>query len=121
MLNIGVGVTVVRHVRPWVTDLIIGFPVWAAVWRLGSSESRVSERAWCEELADLALPDKDGTAVNIDRPSEPQRWVRTRGSSSLIRRIATWVHPLPRGDAKLVGRPACSPALQTSNTSPLKR
>lgn len=69
------------------------------------------------ELPDLALPDEDGTAVDIDRPSEPQRWVRTRGSSSPIRRIATWVQPLPRGDAKLGGRPWCSLALQTSNTS----
>jgi len=72
-------------------------------------------------VPDLKLADEDGAAVDADRPSEPQRWARTRGSSTLSLRIATWVHPLPRGDAKLVGRPVCSLALQTSNTSPLNR
>jgi len=72
-------------------------------------------------MPDLALADEDDAAVDNDRPGEPQQWARTRASSSLIRRIATWVHPLPRGDAKLVGRPCCWLALQTSNTSPLKR
>jgi len=97
---------------------------------MGSFDDRTSDRvetprlslgSRCEELPDLALPDEDGMAVDIDRPSEPQRWVRTRGSSSLIRRIATCVQPLPRGDAKLVGRPWCSLALQTSKTSLLNR
>ena len=66
-------------------------------------------------MRDVAL------AGDIGRPGEPQRWVRTRGSSSLIRRIATCAQPLPGGDAKLVGRPWCSLALQTSNTSLLNR
>lgn len=93
------------HARP-------GAPSWSQRRRFAWSE--------CIWLS-LALGGKDDAVVDIGHPSESERWAPIRGSSSLIRRITTWVQPLPRGDANLVGRPWCSLALQTSNTSPLKR